>query len=78
MTDNFPCKSLICYEPPKSKVRIGRQNDGGYVIIDGYYYDLMLGCGISDDSSFEHAFLQKSQFTLLMELLNHFQIHILK
>lgn len=59
MTDNFPCKSLICYEPPKSKVRIGRQNDGGYVIIDGYYYDLMLGCGISDDSSFEHAFLEK-------------------
>ena len=39
-------------------LRIGK-NDGSYIIIDGYSYDLMLGCGISNDSLFEHAFLQK-------------------
>ena len=57
--ESFPCKTLTCYEAPQPKVRLGKNNDGGYIIIDGYSYDLMLACGISKDSSFEHAFLQK-------------------
>jgi hypothetical protein len=59
LNKNFPFESLLCYESPKPKIRLGKNNDGGYILVDGYSYDLMLGCGINDDSSFEHAFLQK-------------------
>lgn len=57
----FPFELLKCYEKPRgyNKIRIGRNNDGGYVILDGLEYDLMLGCGINDDDSFEHEFLKR-------------------
>tara|TARA_B100000767_G_scaffold110418_1_gene105706 strand:+ start:15528 stop:16349 length:822 start_codon:yes stop_codon:yes gene_type:complete len=55
----FPFESLKCYKPKKPKIRLGKNNDGGYVIVEGYEYDLMIGCGISKDSSFEHSFLKK-------------------
>ena len=42
-----------------SKIRLGKNGDGGYVILDGLNYDLLIGCGISNDDSFEHAFLEK-------------------
>ena len=42
-----------------NKIRIGKNNDGGYIILDGFEYDFMIGCGIFNDISFEHDFLKK-------------------
>jgi hypothetical protein len=61
----FPIRSILLYncedldkEQGKEikKARMGRDNDGGYIILGGYDYDLYLGCGISNDDSFETAF----------------------
>lgn len=54
--DKFPIKKT---EHPK--IRIGRKNDGGYVICDipNIRYDLFLSGGVNDDVSFEEAFLHK-------------------
>ena len=41
------------------KIRLGRDYDGGYVIYDGLDYDLIIGCGISNDISFEDYFVEK-------------------
>jgi len=41
------------------KIRLGKKNDGGYVIYDGLDYDLIIGCGISNDISFEDYFVEK-------------------
>ena len=54
---NFPINSLLCYKPNNNKIRIGKQNDGGYVIVENMKYDILLGCGIGEDDSFEHHFL---------------------
>ena len=42
------------------KERLGKDNDGGYVIakLKGDY-DLYIGCGISDDTSFDESFCSK-------------------
>jgi len=51
-------ESLIVYESPFPKRRIGRPHDGGYVIADlPGSYDVLLSGGISDDISFENHFL---------------------
>lgn len=50
---------LKCFNN-NNKIRIGRDCDGGYVIADGFDYDVLISCGISDDDSFEHAFLEKN------------------
>ena len=56
----FPLELLQIYKSDDyPKIRLGRGKDGGYVIIDGLEYDLLLGCGISNDDSFEHCFLKK-------------------
>ena len=56
----FPLELLEIYKSDNyPKIRLGRGKDGGYVIIDGLNYDLLLGCGISNDDSFEHCFLKK-------------------
>ena len=48
---------LITYEPEHPKIRIGREGDGGYVIVDeGDVYDAFLTCGIADETSFEEGF----------------------
>ena len=44
------------------KIRLGKDNDGGYVIYDGLNYDLIIGCGISNDLSFEEDFVKKYNF----------------
>ena len=44
--------ALICYDPKLPKVRIGKSDDGGYVIVDNPKYDLLISCGISNDDSF--------------------------
>lgn len=48
---------LQIYKTEHQKIRIGDDKDGGYVIIDGFDYDLLLSCGISNDTSFENNFL---------------------
>ena len=49
---------LTVYSPQFPRKRIGKNNDGGYVIIDApINYDFLLGAGISDDTSFEDHFL---------------------
>jgi len=51
-------ENIILYTSPYSKQRIGKQNDGGYVIthLPGKY-DVFLSGGISNDISFEEDFL---------------------
>jgi len=51
--------SLILYKSPFPKERIGKPNDGGYVIakLPGTY-ELFLSGGVSDDISFEESFLK--------------------
>ena len=36
---------------------MGKDGDGGYIIADGFKYDLLISGGIADDDSFERAFL---------------------
>lgn len=55
--NSFPLESLICYQWD-DKIRVGKDGDGGYVIGEGFEYDLLIGCGIADDDSFERAFLE--------------------
>lgn len=42
---------------PYNKIRAGKKNDGGYVICEGFKYDLLLSCGVNDDISFEEYFV---------------------
>jgi len=42
-----------------NKIRMGKDYDGGYVIYDGLDYDVIIGCGISNDISFEDMFVDK-------------------
>jgi hypothetical protein len=51
-------ETLILYSCPFSKKRIGKPNDGGYVIANlPDSYDLFLSGGIADDNTFESDFL---------------------
>ena len=50
--------SLVLYKSPFQKQRIGRPNDGGYVIVNlPENYDLIISGGISNDISFEEHLL---------------------
>ena len=53
--------SLTVYESPFPKIRMGNDGDGGYIIADIplFQYDYLLGCGVSDDISFEVDFLSR-------------------
>lgn len=63
--ESFDPKMLTVYEPPHQKIRLGKDNDGGYIICDipKIYYDLFLSAGISDDISFENSFCNKYKNT---------------
>lgn len=52
---------LTVYKSPFNKTRIGKNNDGGYVIVElpNLQYSMLLGCGIDNDISFEQAFVNK-------------------
>lgn len=52
---------LTVYKCPFSKIRIGKPNDGGYVLADipNIQYDMLLSCGIDKDISFELNFVNK-------------------
>jgi hypothetical protein len=51
---------LRVYKSEFSKKRIGRNNDGGYIICDipDIEYDILISGGISDDTTFEDEFLE--------------------
>lgn len=49
---------LTVYTPKNPKKRMGKWGDGGYVIVDGYNYDLYLSCGIGPDVSFDKDFVK--------------------
>lgn len=52
--------SLILYQSPYNKIRIGKDNDGGYIVCElPDNYDLFISGGISNDISFEIDFLSK-------------------
>jgi len=52
---------LTVYKAPFNKLRIGKDNDGGYIIVDipNVQYDLFLSGGIENDISFEEDFIDK-------------------
>ena len=53
-------EELLLYDIDHPKIRIGKENDGGYVIAQlPNTYDLFLSGGISTDVSFEEDFLTK-------------------
>jgi tetratricopeptide (TPR) repeat protein len=55
-------QELKVHECPHPKERLGRPNDGGYVIADlPDSYDLLLSAGIGDDNSFEAALSNRYQ-----------------
>lgn len=44
----------------ENKIRVGSTYDGGYIIIDNLCdYDVLLSCGIANDDTFEHYFVNK-------------------
>lgn len=55
--NTFDYRILNTYKIPNALVRVGPKVDGGYVIADGFKYDLFISCGISNDVRFEEAFL---------------------
>jgi len=50
---------LKTYQPIQPKLRLGRNEDGGYVICDGLAYGALISCGICDEVSFEVGFLAR-------------------
>ena len=57
-TDLLVLENLVLYKPVNPKFRIGVQRDGGYVVVSGYEYDLLLSGGVGPDISFEHEFVK--------------------
>lgn len=59
--ENFSINELIIYKTHYNKLRIGRNGDGGYVLLDipNINYDIFISGGISNDDSFEHEFINK-------------------
>jgi hypothetical protein len=55
--NTFP---LLVYKSKYKKIRLGSDNDGGYVISDiPIKYDCLISCGISNDITFEKSFCMK-------------------
>lgn len=53
-------RELTVYQPQQEKIRLGKSNDGGYVIcILPGGYDCFISGGVSDDISFDQAFLDR-------------------
>jgi hypothetical protein len=52
---------LTVYSCPYPKLRLGKDGDGGYIIVDlpNLDYPILISGGISDDISFEEDFLNK-------------------
>jgi hypothetical protein len=55
-------QTLRVYECPYPKGRLGRSNDGGYIIAElPGSYDLLISAGVGDDNSFEVALSNRYQ-----------------
>jgi len=54
---HFDYRILNTYAIPNNLIRVGPREDGGYVIADGFDYDLFISCGIAGDIRFEDHFL---------------------
>ena len=54
-------EDLTLYSNEFDKFRVGRSNDGGYILVDipGVKYDLFLSAGIANDCSFEEDFCNR-------------------
>lgn len=52
-------EALRIFDPPIRKIRLGKDNDGGYVVCDLSEYDVFLSAGVSNDTSFEEAVLAR-------------------
>lgn len=54
-------KQLTVYTSPYNKIRLGKDNDGGYIICDipNIEYSIFLSAGIGNDISFEEDFCKK-------------------
>jgi hypothetical protein len=52
---------LTVYKSPYPKIRLGKDYDGGYIMVDipNIKYDILLSGGISNDISFEEDFIKK-------------------
>ena len=56
---NIQMENFRVYQSPETKIRLGKNFDGGYVIADtDCNYDIFLSGGISDDISFEEAIMK--------------------
>ena len=44
-----------------NKIRVGPKSDGGYVIVDGYEYDLFISCGIGNNNDFDIDMINKNK-----------------
>ena len=55
--NQFDFTILNTYKIPNKLIRVGPKEDGGYVIADGFDYDLFISCGIANDIRFEEEFL---------------------
>lgn len=58
MSDTFEFLYRYTLPPMYHMQRVGRNNDGGYVIVEPFTYDCLISAGIADDTSFEQQFLQ--------------------
>jgi hypothetical protein len=52
---------ITVYQSPVPKIRLGKDNDGGYILADITYppNTILVSAGIGNDSSFEEAFILK-------------------
>jgi hypothetical protein len=55
---NALLEALRVYSPPYEKIRVGKDNDGGYIVCAVPEYDCFLSGGIGDDTSFEEHLLK--------------------
>jgi len=53
-------EELVLYSPTNGKKRLGRNEDGGYVVVGGYEYDCFISVGIANEVSFEIDFYEEN------------------
>lgn len=66
--DFYSIHPLTVYKSPFQKIRLGKDNDGGYIIADipDAKYDIFISAGIGDDHSFETDFVKKYKTSCVM------------
>ena len=54
-----PLNFLEIYNTEFNKIRMGSENDGGYILADGLEYDAFISCGLANNIDFENDFMKK-------------------